>query len=396
MTQMRLARAGTVSPAMRRAAERERLVPEVVRNEIAAGRMIVPANPRHVSLEPIVIGRRTRVKINANVGNSPISSSLDEEMSKVHVALQSGADTVMDLSTGTQIEAIREAILAAAPAPVGTVPMYEAVQRAKRVEDVTAELLLGTIVRQAEQGVDFMTLHPAMLAKHLRLCLRRVTGIVSRGGGLLAHWMGHHGRENPLYEQFDDVLAICAEHGVALSLGNGLRPGSIADATDAAQLAELDTLGELTARAWDQDVQVMVEGPGHMPMDQVEANVLRQRRICQDAPFFTRGPLVTDVAPAYDHIASAIGSAIAGWHGTALLCCVTPKAHLGPEGLEHVRQGLIASRIAAHAADLARGCPHAYDRDWKVSAARFAADWARQFELALNPDTARTVHDAPC
>ena len=392
-TQMHLARRGTVSPEMRRVAEREGLPPETVRDEVARGRMIIPANVHHGALDPMAIGLAARVKINANIGSSPTTSSLDEEVEKLRLAQEWGADTVMDLSTGKRIDETRAAILAEATVPIGTVPIYQALERVKRPEDLTAELLLEVIEHQARQGVDYMTIHAGVRLEHLPLCQHRVTGIVSRGGGLLARWMVHHKRENPLYEAFDDVLAICRAHDVSISLGDGLRPGSIADASDAAQFAELDTLGELTERAWAREVQVMIEGPGHVPMDQLEANVRRQQEICHQAPFYTLGPLVTDVAPGYDHITSAIGAAIVGWHGTSMLCYVTPKEHLGLPDADDVKQGLIAYRIAAHAADLARGDRRAAEWDRELSKARFAFDWRRQFDLSIDPATARAMHD---
>jgi phosphomethylpyrimidine synthase len=392
-TQMHLARRGVVSPEMARVAEREQLPAELIREELARGRMIIPANVHHATLDPMAIGLKARVKINANIGSSPTSSSLEEEVGKLRLAERWGADTVMDLSTGKRIEATREAILAAASVPIGTVPIYEAMARVKQPEELTAQLLLEVIERQARQGVDYMTIHAGVRLEHLPLCQHRVTGIVSRGGGLLARWMIQHRAENPLYERFDDVLEICREHDVSISLGDGLRPGSTADASDAAQFAELDTLGELTERAWTRDVQVMVEGPGHVPMDQLEMNVRRQQRICREAPFYTLGPLVTDVAPGYDHITSAIGAAIVGWHGTSMLCYVTPKEHLGLPDAEDVKQGLIAYRIAAHAADLARGDRRAARWDRALSEARFAFDWRRQFELAVDPETAQRMHD---
>jgi phosphomethylpyrimidine synthase len=392
-TQMHIARRGEVSPQMERVAEREHLPADLIRDEVARGRMIIPANVHHESLDPMAIGLRARVKINANIGSSPMTSSLDEEVEKLQLAQRWGADTVMDLSTGKRIDETRTAIIAAATVPIGTVPIYQALERVKAPEDLTAELLLDVIEHQARQGVDYMTIHAGVRLEHLPLCQHRVTGIVSRGGGLLARWMVHHRRENPLYEEFDRILEICREHDVSISLGDGLRPGSIADASDAAQFAELDTLGELTARAWERDVQVMIEGPGHVPMDQLESNVRRQQEVCREAPFYTLGPLVTDVAPGYDHITSAIGAAIVGWHGTSMLCYVTPKEHLGLPDAEDVKQGLIAYRIAAHAADLARGNRRAAEWDRELSRARFAFDWRRQFELAIDPDTARAMHD---
>jgi phosphomethylpyrimidine synthase len=341
----------------------------------------------------MAIGLRARVKINANIGSSPTTSSREQELDKLRLAERWGADTVMDLSTGRAIDATREAILAAATVPIGTVPIYQALERVKAIEELSAELLLEVIEHQARQGVDYMTIHAGVLLAHLPLCRHRVTGIVSRGGGILARWMVHHRRENPLYERFDEVLEICHAHDVTISLGDGLRPGSIADASDAAQFAELETLGELTERAWARDVQVMVEGPGHVPLDQLEENVRRQQEVCHEAPFYTLGPLVTDVAPGYDHITSAIGAAVVGWHGTSMLCYVTPKEHLGLPDAEDVKQGLVAYRIAAHAADLARGDRRAAARDRELSQARFAFDWRRQFELAVDPETARAMHD---
>ena len=392
-TQMHLAREGDVSPEMERVAEREELPGEGVRDEVARGRMIIPANVHHRALDPMAIGLKASVKINANIGNSPTTSSLAEEVEKLSLAERWGADTVMDLSTGKRIDETREAILEAATVPIGTVPIYQAIERAKSPEDLTGELLLEVIEHQARQGVDYMTIHAGVRLEHLPLCQHRVTGIVSRGGGLLARWMVHHKSENPLYERFDDVLDICRAHDVSISLGDGLRPGSIADASDAAQFAELGTLGELTERAWARDVQVMIEGPGHVPIDQLEANVRRQQEVCHQAPFYTLGPLVTDIAPGYDHITSAIGAAIVGWHGTSMLCYVTPKEHLGLPDAEDVKQGLIAYRIAAHAADLARGSKRAAAWDRELSQARFSFDWRRQFELSLDPDVAQRMHD---
>jgi len=393
VTQRRLAREGVISPEMARVAQREGLDGELVREEVARGRMIIPANIHHAALDPMGIGLRARVKINANIGSSPTTSSIDEELEKLALAQRWGADTVMDLSTGKRIDATREAIIQRATVPIGTVPIYQALERAGKIEELTAELLLEVIEHQARQGVDYMTIHAGVRLEHLPLCAHRVCGIVSRGGGILARWMVHHLRENPLYEHFDEVLEICAAHDVSISLGDGLRPGCIADASDAAQFAELDTLGELTLRAWERDVQVMVEGPGHIPLHQLQDNVERQQRVCHQAPFYTLGPLVTDIAPGYDHITSAIGAAIVGWHGTSMLCYVTPKEHLGLPNAEDVKQGLIAYRIAAHAADIARGNRAAARWDRELSQARFAFDWKRQFELALDPETARAMHD---
>ncbi len=392
-TQMQIARQGEVSPEMRRVAEREQLEPEIVRAEVARGRMIIPANVHHHALDLMAIGLQARVKINANIGSSPTTSSLAEEVEKLHLAERWGADTVMDLSTGKRIDETRLAILDVATVPIGTVPIYQAIERVKTPEELTGKLLLEVIEHQARQGVDYMTIHAGVRLEHLPLCQHRVTGVVSRGGGLLARWMVHHKRENPLYERFEEILEICRAHDVSISLGDGLRPGSIADASDAAQFAELDTLGELTQRAWARDVQVMVEGPGHVPLDQLEDNVRRQQEVCHEAPFYTLGPLVTDIAPGYDHITSAIGAAIVGWHGTSMLCYVTPKEHLGLPNAEDVKQGLIAYRIAAHAADLARGSKRAAARDRELSEARFSFNWRRQFELSLDPETAQAMHD---
>ena len=392
-TQMHLARRGSVTPEMERVAEREHLPAELIRAEVARGRMIIPANVHHAALDPMAIGLQARVKINANIGNSPTTSSLGEEVDKLRLAERWGADTVMDLSTGKRIEATRAAILDAAAVPIGTVPIYEAMDGLRHAEELTIERLLATIERQARQGVDYMTIHAGVRLEHLPLCRHRVTGIVSRGGGLLARWMVEHKQENPLYEHFDAILEICREHDVSLSLGDGLRPGCIADASDDAQFAELATLGDLTLRAWERDVQVMIEGPGHVPLHQLEMNVRRQQEVCHEAPFYTLGPLVTDIAPGYDHITSAIGAAIVGWHGTSMLCYVTPKEHLGLPNAEDVKQGLIAYRIAAHAADLARGNTRAAAWDRKLSQARFSFDWREQFALSLDPETAQAMHD---
>jgi len=392
-TQMHLARQGIVSPEMERVGQREELPAELVRDEVARGRMIIPANVNHGALDPMAIGLKARVKINSNIGNSPTSSSLAEEVEKLTVSEKWGADTVMDLSTGKRIDETRAAIIAAATVPIGTVPIYQALDKVKQIEDLTGDVLVENIEHQARQGVDYMTIHAGVRLEHLPLCQHRVTGIVSRGGGILARWMIAHMAENPLYERFDDILEICARYDVSISLGDGLRPGSIADASDAAQFAELETLGELTQRAWERDVQVMIEGPGHIPLDQLEMNVRKQQEICHEAPFYTLGPLVTDIAPGYDHITSAIGAAIVGWHGTSMLCYVTPKEHLGLPNADDVKQGLIAYRIAAHAADLARGNRRAAQWDRELSKARFDFDWTRQFELALDPETARAMHD---
>jgi len=394
-TQLAQARQGIVTDAMRRVADREGLEPELIRAEVARGRCIIPANVHHLAmtLDPIGVGTVCSVKINANIGNSAVTSGGEEELKKLHMAVHYGADTVMDLSTGGDISAIRRSIIDASPVPVGTVPIYEAVARVRRVEDLTPELLLETIEEQARQGVDYMTIHAGILLEHLPLVNRRITGIVSRGGSLLAQWMTAHQEQNPLYAQFDAISDILRAHDVSYSLGDSLRPGCLADASDEAQLAELKTLGELTERAWARGVQVMIEGPGHVPMDQLEMNVRLQQRYCREAPFYTLGPLVTDLAPGYDHISSAIGAAMVGWHGASLLCYVTPKEHLGLPDEQDVRDGVIAYKIAAHAADVARGRRGARDRDDALSRARFGFDWERQFALSLDPDAARRMHD---
>jgi len=394
-TQMALARHGDVTPAMSFVAEREGIASELVRDEVARGRLVIPANHRHLAgvLEPMGIGKVARVKINANIGNSAVTSSIPEEVAKLTLAVKYGADTVMDLSTGKNIDETREAILAASTVPIGTVPLYQAVLRDKQLEELTADDLLAEVEHQARQGVDYMTIHAGILLEHLPLVYGRVTGIVSRGGSLLAVWMMHHRRQNPLYERFDDLCDILRQYDVTISLGDSLRPGSIHDASDRAQFAELETLGELTRRAWTHDVQVMVEGPGHVPMHQIEMNVRRQKEVCHEAPFYTLGPLVTDIAPGYDHITSAIGAAMIGWHGADMLCYVTPKEHLGLPNAEDVRQGVIAYKIAAHAADIARGRGGATARDDALSRARYAFDWNEQFRLSLDPERAREYHD---
>ncbi len=394
LTQMCFARRGEITAAMRRVAERENLPAEQIRDEVARGRLVIPANVRHLAgrLDPMAIGAVAKVKINANIGNSAVESNIDSELEKLHHAVHYGADTVMDLSTGGNIDAIRQAIIAASPVPVGTVPIYQAVAD-RAVEALTADDLLTMIEHQAAQGVDYVTVHCGILREHVPLALKRVTGIVSRGGSLLAYWMSHHAQQNPLYTHFDRILEIARRYDVTLSLGDGLRPGSVADATDSAQLAELTVLGELTQRAWAADVQVMIEGPGHIPMHQIEVNVRLEKEVCHEAPFYTLGPLVTDVAPGYDHITSAIGAAMIGWFGADMLCYVTRKEHLGLPNAEEVREGVIAYKIAAHAADIARRRPQARDRDDALSRARFAFDWNEQFRLALDPDRARELHD---
>ncbi len=393
VTQMHYAREGRVTEEMRYVAARERCDPEFVRAEVARGRAIIPANIHHRSLEPMVIGTNFRCKINANIGNSAVTSNIDEELKKLHFSVHYGSDTVMDLSTGGDIPRIRQAIIEASPVPVGTVPIYEAVTRVRRVEDLSIDLMLEVIEEQAEQGVDYMTIHAGVLREFLPLTRHRITGIVSRGGAILGQWMAYHNQQNFLYEHFDRITKIMKKHDVSYSLGDGLRPGCLADASDEAQFAELKVLGELTLKAWEEDVQVMIEGPGHIPMDQIELQVKKEMELCHEAPFYTLGPLVTDIAPGYDHITSAIGAAMIGWHGAAMLCYVTPKEHLGLPGPEDVKQGVIAYKIAAHAADVARKRPGARDRDDALSYARFLFDWNKQFELSLDPDTARSMHD---
>jgi len=392
-SQMHFARKGPVTEEMLFVADREKVTPETIRDEVAAGRMIIPANINHPELEPMCIGVASLCKINANIGNSAITSNVDEELRKLHTAVHFGADTVMDLSTGGGIHEIREAIIRNSPVPIGTVPIYEAVSRVKRIEDLSADLMLEVIEEQALQGVDYMTIHAGVLVQYLPLISKRITGIVSRGGAILAQWMAHHHKQNFLYERFDDISKIMKKYDVSYSLGDGLRPGCIADASDEAQFAELRTLGELTKKAWEHDVQVMIEGPGHVPMDKIKEQVDKEVEWCFGAPFYTLGPLVTDIAPGYDHITSAIGAAMIGWHGASMLCYVTPKEHLGLPNEKDVKDGIIAYKIAAHAADVARHRPGARDRDDALSYARYTFDWEKQFELSLDPETARSMHD---
>jgi len=376
-------------------AKREGLEASLVRDEVARGRMVIPANKVHLQkrLEPMCIGIAARTKINANIGNSAVTSDIDGELEKLHTSVHFGADTVMDLSTGRDIDAIRQAIIDNSPVPIGTVPLYQMVQQLDDICDMTPQHFLDMVEHQAKQGVDYMTVHAGILFEHLHLTTKRVTGIVSRGGSLIAKWMMHHRQQNPLYTHFEDLCDIMHAYDVTWSLGDSLRPGSIADASDAAQFAELDVLGELTKRAWAKNTQVMVEGPGHIPMDQIDMNVKRQMQVCHEAPFYVLGPLVTDIAPGYDHITSAIGAALAGWSGAAMLCYVTPKEHLGLPENEDVKQGVIAYKIAAHAADLARHRPRVHERDDALSKARFEFDWNEQFRLSLDPETARRMHD---
>jgi len=395
MTQLEAARAGQITPEMEYVAQREELDAELIRSEVARGRMVIPANVNHLKkrLEPMCIGIASKTKINANIGNSAVTSHIAGELEKLHTAVHFGADTVMDLSTGRDIDSIRQAIIDASPVPIGTVPIYQMVQQLDDIVDMRPQNFLDMVEHQARQGVDYMTIHCGVLREHLGLTMKRVTGIVSRGGSLMAKWMMHHREQNPLYTHFDDLCDIMREYDVTWSLGDGLRPGSIADASDEAQFAELKVLGELTARAWERGCQVMVEGPGHIPMDQIDMNIKKQMAWCHEAPFYVLGPLVTDIAPGYDHITSAIGAALAGWSGAAMLCYVTPKEHLGLPETEDVRQGVIAYKIAAHAADIARHRPGARKRDDALSKARFEFDWNEQFRLSLDPERARSMHD---
>jgi phosphomethylpyrimidine synthase len=394
VTQMHFARRGVVTPEMEFVAVREGLSPEFVRSEVARGRAIIPANVNHPESEPMAIGRNFLVKINANIGNSAVTSSIEEEVEKMTWAIRWGADTVMDLSTGRNIHETREWILRNAPVPIGTVPIYQALEKTDgKAEELTWEIYRDTLIEQAEQGVDYFTIHAGVLLRYIPLTARRVTGIVSRGGSIMAKWCLAHHEESFLYRRFDEICEILKAYDIAFSLGDGLRPGSTADANDEAQFAELDTLGELTGKAWAHDCQVMIEGPGHIPMHQVRENVEREIAVCREAPFYTLGPLVTDIAPGYDHITSAIGAAMIGWHGTAMLCYVTPKEHLGLPNKKDVKDGVIAYKIAAHAADMAKGHPGARAWDDALSKARFEFRWEDQFHLSLDPETAREFHD---
>jgi phosphomethylpyrimidine synthase len=395
MTQIEAARKGIVTEEMRFVAAREELDAELIRDEVARGRMVIPANKVHLQkrLEPMGIGIAGKCKINANIGNSAVTSKVDEELEKLHTAVHLGADTVMDLSTGGNIDAIRQAIIDASPVPIGTVPIYQIIQEVKEVADITPRQMLDGVEHQAQQGVDYMTIHAGVLREYLPLTANRVTGIVSRGGSLMGAWMLAKHEQNPWYTHFDELCEIMRTYDVTFSLGDGLRPGCLADANDDAQFAELKTLGELTQKAWQHQCQVMIEGPGHIPMHLVKMNVEKERELCYDAPFYVLGPLVTDIAPGYDHITSAIGAALAAEAGAAMLCYVTPKEHLGLPNKEDVRQGVIAYKIAAHAGDIARGRKNVRRRDDELSKARFEFDWNRQFELSLDPDTARAMHD---
>lgn len=393
-TQMHYARQGLVTEEMQFVALRERVEPEFVRNEIAEGRAIIPANIRHPEIEPMIIGRNFLVKVNANIGNSAVSSSIEEEVEKLQWSIRWGADTVMDLSTGDNIHETREWIIRNSPVPIGTVPIYQALEKVHgRVERLSMDIFLETLVEQAEQGVDYFTIHAGVRLPFVPLTKDRVTGIVSRGGSIMAKWCLHHHRENFLYTEFERICEVMRQYDVSFSLGDGLRPGSIADANDEAQFAELRTLGELTKIAWKHDIQVMIEGPGHVPMHKIQENMTEQLEKCHEAPFYTLGPLTTDIAPGYDHITSAIGAAMIGSMGCAMLCYVTPKEHLGLPNKQDVKDGVIAYKIAAHAADLAKGHPGAQDRDDALSKARFEFRWNDQFNLSLDPTTARAYHD---
>lgn len=395
VTQLEYARLGIVTDEMKRVAEREgHLTPEQVRDEVAAGRMIVPANKVHLGyqLDPMAIGRASKTKINANMGASPVSSNTEQEVDKLRWAIRWGADTVMDLSTGGNLDVTREAIIRNSTVPIGTVPIYSMII-GRKIEDLTYDDILNTLRHQAQQGVDYFTIHAGVLREHLPFVKNRLIGIVSRGGSLLAKWMIHHGKQNPMYDLWDDICDIMRQYDVSFSIGDGLRPGGLADASDEAQLAELATLGELTERAWRKGVQVMIEGPGHVPFDQIEYNMKLQRRLCHGAPFYVLGPLVTDIFPGYDHITSCIGATAAAYHGASMLCYVTPKEHLGLPKKDDVKQGCIAYKIAAHAADVALGIPGTRDRDDELTKARAALNWQKHFELSFDPDTARALHD---
>ncbi|WP_394582017.1 phosphomethylpyrimidine synthase ThiC [Cytobacillus firmus] len=394
VTQLHYAKKGIITPEMEFIAIRENMEPEFVRSEVARGRAIIPSNINHPETEPMIIGRNFHVKINANIGNSAVSSSIEEEVEKMTWATRWGADTIMDLSTGKNIHTTREWIIRNSAVPVGTVPIYQALEKVNGIaEDLTWEVYRDTLIEQAEQGVDYFTIHAGVLLRYVPLTAKRLTGIVSRGGSIMAQWCLHHHKENFLYTHFEEICEIMKAYDVAFSLGDGLRPGSIADANDEAQFAELETLGELTKVAWEHDVQVMVEGPGHVPMHLIKENMDKQLEICKEAPFYTLGPLTTDIAPGYDHITSAIGAAMIGWYGTAMLCYVTPKEHLGLPNRDDVREGVITYKIAAHAADLAKGHPGAQKRDDALSKARFEFRWRDQFNLSLDPERALEFHD---
>ena len=393
-TQMHYAKKGIITEEMKYVAQVEKLDAELIRKEVAKGRMIIPANINHKNLKPMAIGIASLCKINANIGSSALASDIEGELEKVDMCLKYGADTIMDLSTGGDLDAIREAVIGHSNVPIGTVPMYQIIKDCNDdINQLTIEAMLSTLEKQAKQGVSYFTIHAGFLLENMPLIAQRKMGIVSRGGSLMASWMMHYHKENPFYDAYDDILEICAKYDVALSLGDSLRPGCLADASDPAQLNELKVLGELTKRAWEKDVQVMIEGPGHVPINEIERNMKLEREYCYEAPFYILGPLVTDIGAGYDHITSAIGAAIGGWHGCSMLCYVTPKEHLGLPDANDVREGIIAYKIAAHAADIGRGRKNATDIDDEMSDARYNFDWNKQFELALDGDRAKEYHD---
>lgn len=395
VTQLEHARLGTITAEMERVAQREpHLSALQIRDEVASGRMIIPANRVHLAmdLDPMAIGRASLTKVNANMGASPVSSGIDEELEKLHWSVKWGADTVMDLSTGGDLDACRTAIISASTVPIGTVPIYSMII-GRKIEDLTTSMIMDELENQAKQGVDYFTIHAGVLHEHIPYIKDRLIGIVSRGGSLLAKWMIHHNKQNPMYDCFDDICDLMRQYDVSFSLGDGLRPGGLADATDEAQIRELEVLGELTERAWAKGVQVMVEGPGHVPFDQIEYNMKLQRSLCHGAPFYVLGPLVTDIFPGYDHITSCIGATAAAYHGAAMLCYVTPKEHLGLPKKDDVKQGCIAYKIAAHSADIALGIPKSRDRDDELTKARAALNWQKHFDLSFDPDFARALHD---
>ncbi len=393
-TQMHYARQGIITEEMKYVAKAENLTEELIRSEIARGRMIIPANIMHTSLKPMAIGIAATCKVNSNIGSSALASDPAMEVEKVKVSENHGADTVMDLSTGGDLDQIRKEVIANSNIPVGTVPMYQILHDINnKIENLTIEKMLEVIERQAKQGVSYFTIHAGFLLRSMPLIAKRKMGIVSRGGSLMAAWMMHYHRENPFYTAYDEILDICQEYDVALSLGDSLRPGCLYDASDEAQLGELKVLGELTLKAWEKDVQVMIEGPGHVPLNQIERNMKLEREYCHEAPFYILGPLVTDIGAGYDHISSAIGAAVGGWHGASMLCYVTKKEHLGLPNAEDVREGIIAYKIAAHAADIARGRKDAMKRDDEMSDARYGFDWNKQFELCFDPEKAKEYHD---
>jgi len=393
-TQMYYARKGIITDDMKIVAQAEKLDIELVRSEIARGRLIIPANVNHRNMKPMAIGIASSCKINANIGSSALASDISGEIEKVDVCLKHGADTIMDLSTGGDLDSIREAVIEHSTVPIGTVPMYQILHDCNdKIEDLTIESMLNVLEKQAQQGVSYFTIHAGFLLRFMPHVAKRKMGIVSRGGSLMAAWMMHYHKENPFYEAYDDILDICRKYDVSLSLGDSLRPGCLADASDEAQLSELKILGELTLRAWEKDVQVMIEGPGHVPLNQVERNMKIEREYCHEAPFYILGPLTTDIAAGYDHISSAIGAAVGGWHGASMLCYVTPKEHLGLPNAADVREGIIAYKIAAHTADIARGRKDARNIDDEMSDARYNFDWNKQFELCLDPERAKEYHD---